>query len=83
MVMPYVWYLGNVVDRLSPDERIGEDEFDMLPLYRDSPRMRIKYAWVYNLFKLTNNKISKLLSKPEKGNLKDSTIILLYADNDE
>jgi len=83
MTMTYEWYLDNVFNHLSPEERIAEDEFDMPPFYRDSPEMRKQFARVYNSIKLTDNKIGELLDRLEADNLKDSTIIFFYADHGE
>ena len=83
MTMNYEWYVENVLDHLSPAERIGENEFEMPPIYRDSPEMRKQFARVYNSIKLTDKKIGILLDRLEKDNLKDSTIIFFYADHGE
>ena len=83
MTMTYEWYLENVFNHLSPEERIGENEFEMPPFYRDSPEMRKQFARVYNAIKLTDNRIGELLDRLENDNLKDSTIIFFYADHGE
>jgi len=83
MTMSYDWYLENVYNKLKPEERIGDNEFDMPPFYKDTPDMRKQFARVYNSVKLTDNKIGQLLSRLEKDNLKDSTIIFFYADHGE
>jgi arylsulfatase A-like enzyme len=83
MTMTYEWYLDNVFNHLSSEERIAEDEFDMPPFYRDSPEMRKQFARVYNSIKLTDNKVGELLERLEADNLKDSTIIFFYADHGE
>jgi arylsulfatase A-like enzyme len=83
MTETYEWYLGNVLHQLAPEERIGDGEFDMPPIYLDSPEMRKQFARVYNSIKLTDNKIGELLARLEVGNLRDSTIIFFYADHGE
>ena len=83
MTDTYAKYVEEVIDELPPAERIGENEFDMPPFYRDSPEMRKQFARVYNAIKLTDNKIGKLLERLEKDRLKDSTIIFFYADHGE
>ncbi len=83
MTNTYEWYLKNVWDRLPVGDRIGEDDFEMPPFYRNSPEMRKQFARVYNSIKLTDNKIGELLTRLEKDNLKDSTIIFFYADHGE
>lgn len=83
MTMSYEWYLENVYNKLSPEDRTSDNEFDMPPFYRDTPEMRKQFSRVYNSIKLTDNKIGQLLSRLEKDNLKDSTIIFFYADHGE
>lgn len=83
MTQPYQWYLENVIEMLPEDDRIGENEFDMPPIYNDSPEMRKQFARVYNSIKLTDNKIGELLDRLENDHLKDSTIIFFYADHGE
>lgn len=81
MHLTYEWYEKNVLERLSPGEVIGDNEFDLPPFYRDSPEMRKQFARVYNSIKLTDNRIGELLSRLEKDNLMDSTIIFFFADH--
>lgn len=83
MTETYDWYLKNVLEHLSPEERIGENEFEMPPFYLDSPEMRKQFARVYNSIKLTDNRIGELLARLEADKLKDSTIIFFYADHGE
>lgn len=83
MTETYDWYLENVLNHLSPEERIGEKDFEMPPFYLDSPEMRKQFARVYNSIKLTDNRIGELLARLEADNLKDSTIIFFYADHGE
>ena len=83
MTNSYDWYLKNVLDNLPDEERIAEDAFEMPPFYKDSPEMRKQFARVYNSIKLTDNKIRELLTRLEKDNLRDSTIIFFYADHGE
>jgi arylsulfatase A-like enzyme len=83
MTETYNWYIENVYDKLLPNERIGDKDFEMPPFYLDSPEMRKQFARVYNSIKLTDNKIGELLARLEKDKLKDSTIIFFYADHGE
>lgn len=83
MTETYKWYQKNILENLSAEERIGDNDFEMPPFYRDSPEMRKQFARVYNSIKLTDNKIGELLARLEKDNLKDSTIIFFYADHGE
>lgn len=83
MTETYEWYLKNVFNELTPNERIGDNDFEMPPFYLDSPEMRKQFARVYNSIKLTDKRIGELLSRLEKDKLKDSTIIFFYADHGE
>jgi arylsulfatase A-like enzyme len=83
MTETYEWYVENVYNQLLPEERIGDNEFEMPPFYLDSPEMRKQFARVYNSIKLTDNKIGELLARLENDKLKDSTIIFFYADHGE
>lgn len=83
MTETYDWYLKNVLEHLSPEDRIGENEFEMPPFYLDSPEMRKQFARVYNSIKLTDNRIGELLARLERDKLKDSTIIFFFADHGE
>ena len=83
MTETYEWYVNNVFNELSPEERIGDNDFEMPPFYLDSREMRRQFARVYNSIKLTDKRIGDLLARLEKDNLKDSTIIFFYADHGE
>ncbi len=83
MTEPYDWYVKNVYNELIPEERIGDNKFEMPPFYRDSPGMRKQFARVYNSIKLTDKRIGELLARLEKDKLKDSTIVFFYADHGE
>jgi len=83
MTESYSWYQKNVVDELPVKDRIGDNEFEMPPFYKNSPEMRKQFARVYNSIKLTDNKIGVLLARLEKDHLKDSTIIFFYGDHGE
>lgn len=83
MTWPYEKYKTKVLDKLSPEEQIGENDFDMPPFYRDDPQMRKQMARVYNSLKLTDNKIGALLARLKKDHLMDSTIIFFYGDHGE
>jgi arylsulfatase A-like enzyme len=83
MTMTYDWYLENVLNHLSVEDRIGENDFELPPFYRDSPEMRKQFARVYNSIKLTDNRVGELLNRLQSDNLKDSTIIFFYADHGE
>ncbi len=83
MTWSYAQYKRDIYDKLKPDERIGDNDFILPPIYRDSPEMRKQFARVYNALKTTDNKIGELIAKLEKDNLKDSTIIFFYADHGE
>jgi arylsulfatase A-like enzyme len=83
MTETYNWYLENVFRQLKPDEQIGDSDFEMPPVFRDTAELRKQFARVFNSINLTDNKIGELLARLEKDNLKDSTIIFFYADHGE
>lgn len=83
MTWPYPQYKKEIYDQLKPEERIGDNEFPMPPIYHDSPEMRKQFARVYNSLKFTDKKIGDLLDKLDKDHLRDSTIIFFYADHGE
>ncbi|MEO6001087.1 MAG: sulfatase, partial [Chitinophagaceae bacterium] len=83
MTDPYEKYKTEVLDRLDENERIGDNSFQVPPIYHDSPEMRKQLARVYNSLKLTDNKIGELLAKLDKDHLRDSTIIFFYSDHGE
>lgn len=81
MTHPYSWYDENVLQKIPEQERIGENDFDMPPFYRDSPEMRKQFARVYNSIRLTDIKIGELLDRLRDDGLMDSTIIFFYGDH--
>ncbi|MEO5999852.1 MAG: sulfatase-like hydrolase/transferase, partial [Chitinophagaceae bacterium] len=80
---PYEKYKTEVLDRLDENERIGDNSFQVPPIYHDSPEMRKQLARVYNSLKLTDKKVGELLARLEKDHLRDSTIIFFYSDHGE
>lgn len=83
MTNPYEWYEKEVLDKLPEEDRIGDNEFEMPPFYRDSPEMRKQMARVYNSLKLTDNRIGELIARLEADGLLDETIIFIFADHGE
>lgn len=83
MTDAYQTYVKEVLDELPESDRIGEQDFDMPPFFRNSPEMRKQVARVYNAIKLTDNKIGELIRKLDQDHLLDSTIIFFYADHGE
>jgi arylsulfatase A-like enzyme len=83
MTDTYSQYVKEVLDELPEKDRIGENDFEMPPIYRDSPEMRKQFARVYNSLKLTDNKIAALLKRLEDDHLRDSTIIFFFGDHGE
>jgi arylsulfatase A-like enzyme len=83
MTDTYEKYTKEVIDQLPVTDRIGDNDFDVPPIYRNSPEMRKQLARVYNAIKLTDNKIGKLLKRLDDDHLTDSTIIFFYADHGE
>ncbi len=83
MTFPYKWYLEEVYNKLEDSERIGENDFDMPPYFKDTPQMRKYFARVYNSISLTDKAIGKLLARLKDDGLMDETIIFFYADHGE
>ena len=83
MTWPYEQYKKEILDKLPEEERIGDNDFKLPPIYHDSPEMRHQFARVYNSLKRTDNEIGDLLEHLKKDHLMDSTIIFFYADHGE
>ena len=83
MTLPFDEYKNQILDHLKPEEMIADSDFKMPPIYHDSPEMRKQFARVYNSIRYTDKLIGDLLTRLEKDNLKDSTIIFFYADHGE
>lgn len=83
MTTPYPTYVKQVINQLPAADIIGDNDFEMPPIYHDSPEMRKQFARVYNAIKLTDNKIGELLKRLQQDHLMDSTIIFCYADHGE
>jgi arylsulfatase A-like enzyme len=83
MTEPYSWYAENILNKIPEKDRIGDNDFDVPPFYRDSPEMRKHLARVYNSIQLADTRIGELLDRLEADNLKDSTIIFCFADHGE
>ncbi|HZG25131.1 MAG TPA: sulfatase [Chitinophagaceae bacterium] len=81
MTDPYSKYKAEVFDQLSDNEQIGDNSFKVPPIYHDSPEMRKQLARVYNSLRLTDKKIGELLTRLEKDQLRDSTIIFFFSDH--
>ncbi len=83
MTYPYAQYEQEVLAQLPEESRIGDDDFDMPPFYKDSPEMRRQLARVYNSLQLTDRGIGELLKRLAQDRLMDSTIIFFFADHGE
>ncbi len=83
MTIPYNNYVRTVYNRLSAAERIGDNDFEMPPFYKDSPEMRRQVARIYNSLKLTDNLIGQVLDRLKQDHLMDSTIIFFFGDHGE
>ncbi|GEO06491.1 sulfatase [Adhaeribacter aerolatus] len=83
MTNTYDNYVKAVLNAIPEKDRIGENDFDMPPFYRDTPEMRKQVARVYNSLKLTDIKIGKLLDRLKEDKLTDSTIIFFFGDHGE
>lgn len=78
---PYDNYKGRILDHLSEDERIPDEDIILPSFYKDTPEMRRELARTYNALKKVDNEIDTLLSRLKKENLMESTIILIYSDH--
>ncbi len=83
MSKPFDWYEKMVLENLSPEQMIRDDQFSMPPFLKDSPEMRKQFARVYNSIRLADVRIGELLKKLEDDGLREDTIIFLYADHGE
>jgi len=83
MTLSFKDYEKKVLDQLPASQQISEKEFDVPPFYRDSYAMRRELARVYNALRLTDNKIGALLERLQQDHLRDSTIIIFFADHGE
>ncbi|MGV3538417.1 MAG: sulfatase [Rufibacter sp.] len=83
MTFPYAEYKALVLDSLKAEDIIGDQAFQMPPIYRDTPEMRKQFARVYNSLKFTDNKVKHLLGQLQKDRLTDSTIIFFFSDHGE
>ncbi len=83
MTNPYSLYQKQVLEHLPDSLKVGDDEFEMPPFYRNTPEMRKQVARIYNGVSLADYRIGKILNRLEKDRLMDSTIIFFYADHGE
>ncbi|MEO6707580.1 MAG: sulfatase [Ginsengibacter sp.] len=83
MTWPYSQYKEEIYDKLPAEERIGDNDFKLAPVYHDSPEMRKQFARVYNSLKFADNEIGDLIAHLKQDHLFDSTIIFFYADHGE
>lgn len=83
MTNPYHLYEKQVLDLLPDSLKVGDNDFQMPPFYKDTPEMRKQLARVYNGVSLADYKIGHILDRIEKEGLMDSTIIFFYADHGE
>jgi arylsulfatase A-like enzyme len=81
MTWPYKQYKKEIYDSLPVADRITDNDFEVPPIYNNSPETRKQLARVYNSLKFTDNLIGNLLKKLEEDGLRDSTIIFFYADH--
>jgi len=83
--MSFTWdkYEKTVLNQLSPEEIIGDDEFSMPPFLKDSPAMRKQFARVYNSIHLVDKRVGDILKKLEDDGLRENTIIFFYGDHGE
>src|SRR3546814_8426549 len=83
MTDSYEQYEKKVLQHLEKREVTGDTDFQVPPIYRDSPAIRKQLARVYNSIALTDKQIGKLLDRLKADNLMDSTIIVFYGRSEE
>ena len=83
MTNPYWKYKEQILDQLEPDEVIGANDFDVPPIFNDTPEMRKELSRIYNAIHLTDNHFGEILARLEKEGLKDSTIVFCFSDHGE
>lgn len=83
MTNPWNWYEHSVLDKLGDENKIGTEDFDMPPFYRDTPGMRKYMSRVYNSLSYTDVQIGELLNRLREDGLMENTIVFFYADHGE
>lgn len=83
MTNPWWKYKEQILDHLDPDKIIADDQFEIPPIYNDSPEMRKEISRIYNSIQLTDNHFGEILQRLTEEGLADSTIIFCFSDHGE
>jgi arylsulfatase A-like enzyme len=83
MTNPWWKYKEQILDNLESETVIGNNDFDVPPIFNDTPEMRKQLSRIYNAIQLCDIQIGEVLGKLEKDGLVDSTIVFCFADHGE
>ncbi len=78
---PYDDYKSRILDQLSKEEVIEDEEIILPDFYKDTPELRKELARTYNALRKTDNEIDTLMDQLRKEKLVESTIIFIYSDH--
>ena len=78
---PYDDYKTRILDELTPEERIPDEDIILPDFYKDTPELRKELARTYNSLKKTDNEVDTLVSKLRNDGLLESTIVFIYSDH--
>lgn len=78
---PYDNYKSRILDELSPEEIIPDEDIILPDFYKDTPELRKELARTYNALKKTDNEVDTLLNMLKNEGLLESTIVFVYSDH--
>lgn len=78
---PYDDYKARILDELSPEEIIADEDIILPDFYKDTPELRKELARTYNALKKTDNEIDTLINMLRNDGLLESTIVFVYSDH--
>jgi arylsulfatase A-like enzyme len=78
---PYNNYKERILDKLSENEIISDEDIILPDYYKDTPDLRKELARTYNALVKTDNEIDTLITRLKKEDLLESTIIFIYSDH--
>ncbi len=81
MTNPWWKYEEQILDSLEKNSIIMDSDFEMPPIYKDTPEMRKEHARVYNAIQLTDIHFGRILERLNAEALRDSTIIFCFSDH--
>ena len=83
MTWSYDWYRRNIFEKLKPELRVADGDFEIPPFFPDTPEIRKHFARVYNSIAFADHEVGKLLGRLDADGLTEDTIIFCYADHGE